>query len=131
MDVAALPQMRDRVRAYLRDEGLDDDLVEDVVLCLQEACKNAIRFSGSHDAITLRLAPSPGALRIVVRDHGIGMQPSVMAISPPPLADHGRGLQIIRRLMDQVEVRVDRGTDLRMVKYVQRAPQAEQMALSA
>jgi anti-sigma regulatory factor (Ser/Thr protein kinase) len=134
LDVAVLPMMRSRVRAYLRGDGVAEELVEDVVLCLQEACKNAIRFSDSRDGILLRVAPEPGALRVLVRDHGVGMEPALWQIKPAPLADHGRGLQIIASLMDEVYVRVDHGTHLRMVKYLRPARQAGaggSLALSA
>lgn len=131
LDVAVLPLMRSRVRTYLRQDGMEEECVEDVVLCVQEACKNAIRFSGSSDGILLRLSRESGTLYVLVRDHGVGLAPDVLAVTPTPMDEHGRGLQIIRRLMDSVEVRADGGTELLMVKHAPGTAGAGRLALSA
>jgi serine/threonine-protein kinase RsbW len=101
-----------------RQGGLDESLVEDVVLCVQEACKNAVRHSRCDDEIVVRLALELWAVRVTVRDFGVGMGPHAEAAAPAPLAETGRGLHIIRCLMDELEVRVNDGTEVRMVKHL-------------
>ena len=57
-------------------------------------------------------------LCILVRDYGVGIAAEALSVAPAPLAENGRGLYIIRRLMDELDVRVSEGTELRMVKRV-------------
>ena len=118
LDVAALPLMRARMRVFLDRDALDEEFVEDVVLCVQEACKNAMRYSRSSAGILVRLTLDDCALCILVRDYGVGIGADALAVAPAPLAENGRGLYIIRRLMDELDVRVSEGTELRMVKRV-------------
>lgn len=116
--------MRTQTRTFLCADGLDEEFVEDVVLCVQEACKNAIRFSRSSTGIIVRLTLDDDALHVVVRDFGVGMAMGALKIRPATLAEHGRGLHIIRCLMDELDVRVAGGTEVRMVKRVPRPGQA-------
>ncbi len=118
LDVAALPTMRARMRVFLDQDALGEEFVEDVVLCVQEACKNAMRYSRSAAGIHVQLTLDDGALCIVVRDYGVGIAAGTLSVAPAPLAENGRGLYIIRRLMDELDVRVSDGTELRMVKRV-------------
>lgn len=118
LDVAMLPVMRSRVRSFLGQDGLDGDLIDDVVLCIQEACKNAIRYSHSSRGIVVKLALSRAWVRVVVRDYGVGMRNGSLELTPTPLAESGRGLHIIRKIMDDVEVHIGQGTELRMRKAV-------------
>ena len=124
LDVAVLPLMRAQARRFLTRDAFAEDFVEDIVLCLQEACKNAIRFSGSRRGILVQLYLEPAIVHVVVRDFGVGMAPGAMDVSSAPLAENGRGLRIIRCLMDELEVNVDRGTELRMAKNVPAPGQA-------
>jgi serine/threonine-protein kinase RsbW len=56
-------------------------------------------------------------LLIVVKDSGSGFDPSRLA-NPTAgenlLADHGRGIFLMRELMDEVEFRFDHGTEVHM-----------------
>jgi len=133
LDVTVLPLVRDRVRGFLDQDGLDEELVEDVVLCIQEACKNAIRHSGSARGILVRVAMDGRSVRIVVTDYGVGMREGVLELTPQPMAESGRGLHIIRMLMDTVDVRVDGGTEVRMSKRLPASAegQADRLPLSA
>jgi serine/threonine-protein kinase RsbW len=131
MDVAALPRMRAQLRVLLERVGLCEELVEDVVLCAQEACKNAMRHSRGADGVLVRLTMQDGGICIVVRDYGVGMAAGALAIAPAPLAESGRGLLIIRRLMDEIDVRVQDGTELRMVKRLSRPVEDADASITA
>jgi anti-sigma regulatory factor (Ser/Thr protein kinase) len=90
-----------------------------VVLCVQEACKNAIRFSGSPRGIDLSVTLEGGALYTVVRDYGGGFDPSRQTDeAPDPYRDSGRGLFLIHALMDRVEIFGSAGTEVRMCKVL-------------
>jgi anti-sigma regulatory factor (Ser/Thr protein kinase) len=74
--------------------------------------------AGCGAAVLVRLTLDDGALCILVRDYGVGIAADALPVAPSPLAENGRGLYIIRRLMDELDVRVSDGTELRMVKRV-------------
>ena len=119
LDVSALPTTRHQLGAFLRGLDLEQDVVEAVLLCVQEACKNAVRFSGSPRGIDLSVTLDGEAVRAVVRDYGGGFDHSrVSTEAPDPLCSSGRGLFLIRALMDTVEIRGSTGTEVRMCKLL-------------
>ena len=83
----------------------------DIVLSLEEACKNAIRFSGSQRDIDVTVAVTSREVRLVIRDHGVGFKPPEIDLSATPdLSDpQGRGLFLIHCLMDDVRIACDDG----------------------
>lgn len=109
------------------------DLADDVLLCVQEACKNAIRFSGSPHGVLVRIRMGTDGVDITVRDFGVGMDlDALRRRRPAPLSESGRGLNIIRAVMDDVDVRVAHGTEVRMHKRFRPAkPTVEPLAVSA
>ena len=119
---SALAVARSRVRAFLRDFDVPDRAVFDVVLTLDEACKNAIRFSGSAREIDVTVAVDVGEIRLEVRDHGVGFEPRVIDVSAPPdpLDPGGRGLFLMSCLMDDLRIARDRGAIVTARKAVAR-----------
>jgi anti-sigma regulatory factor (Ser/Thr protein kinase) len=111
---AALSAVRQKVRVFL-DGFAPEASVDDVVLCLHEACKNAIRFGGGR-AIDVVVSLQGDEVRLVVRDHGVGFTPGWTggAPLPGPLETQGRGLYLITALMDHVTVVSDHGTIIKM-----------------
>ena len=81
---SALGAARHRVRTFLCGFGVPDDAVFDVVLSLDEACKNAIRFSKSPRTIDVTVAFDTAAVCLVVRDHGVGFEPPTIDTSNRP-----------------------------------------------
>lgn len=119
LDVSALPTARRQLGAFLRDLDLERDVVEAVLLCVQEACKNAVRFSGNSRGIDLLVTLDGEAVRAVVRDYGEGFDHSRVSREPPdPLCNSGRGLFLIHALMDSVEIHAHAGTEVRMCKLL-------------
>ena len=55
LEPSHLPRARERLRDFLRLHCAEEDLVEDVVLGLEEACANAIRHSGSSETMQVAL----------------------------------------------------------------------------
>ena len=109
--LSALGPAREQARVFLRGFDLPEPAVFDVVLCLEEACKNAIRFSGSERDIDVTVAVSRREVDLVVRDHGVGFEPGEIdrAVPPDPLDTQGRGLFLLNCLMDDVRIARDRG----------------------
>ncbi len=97
--------------------------VENIALAVREAIANAI-VHGNHcnraKAVGVSVAVNENCdLLIVVRDSGSGFDPSKL---PNPtagenlLANHGRGIFLMRQLMDEVDFKFDHGTEVRMLR---------------
>jgi len=113
-----LLRARERIRDYLTAHCSDQTSVNDVVLAIEEACTNAIRHSGSGADIEIRLTFRGANLHVAVSDKGHAFDVASFDPQrpPDPLLDHGRGLFLISRLCDGLELRVNGGLDVRMVK---------------
>ncbi len=111
-----LLRARDRIRDYLRQYCTDALVIDDVVLCIEEAATNAIRHSGVERPIELSLHFEDDDLVAAVKDRGRGFDVATFDPDALPdlLADHGRGLFIIAKLMDALELHVDRGLEVLM-----------------
>jgi PAS domain S-box-containing protein len=118
LEASHLLRARERLRDYLREYCASRDLIDDVVLCIEEACTNAIRHSAAHDDMQIALGFTGGRLVALVKDSGRGFDtdkfdPHVM---PDLRRDHGRGLFIIANLMDELELHCEGGLEVRMTK---------------
>ena len=120
LDPVRLCRVRARVRDYLLRACGPGDHIDDIVLCIDEACSNVIRHSGAGDDAELSLHLADGVLTAVVRDTGVGFDEELLTnrAAPPDDEPGGRGLLVIRGLMDEVEVSFDGGVELRMRKRV-------------
>ena len=95
--------------------------VEGIGLAVRAALANAI-LHGNHcdpeKAVEICVAVNESCdLIIIIRDSGSGFDPSRVpnpTVGDSVLATHGRGIFLIRQLMDQVEFRFDQGTELVM-----------------
>ena len=72
LDPARLARARERVRDYLWLHCDNERLVDEVVLCVDEACTNAIRHSGAADAIAVSLGFEGDDLLVTAKDSGHG-----------------------------------------------------------
>ena len=118
-----LLRARERLRDYLRQYCTDRQVVDDVVLCVEEAATNAIRHSGSDEEIEIAVQFDPGRLVALVKDRGRGFDVDTFdpSVTPDPLEDHGRGLFIIAKLMDSLELSLDGGLEVHMVRQAEPA----------
>jgi serine/threonine-protein kinase RsbW len=106
-----LAGLRRATRACLR--GVASETAEDVVLALNEAATNAILYgSGGGQPVQVMVHVNDDVIQAAVLDHG----PDLPAQPPPDantdaLAARGRGLWLLRRLVDEVRLeRVRFGT---------------------
>jgi len=95
----------------------------EIDLAVQEALANAVRHGCNGDptkTIRCRLNKDPqGRIVITVSDPGPGFKPEALADPHHPdnlYGDHGRGVYLIRQLMDEVQFEHG-GTQIRMWKY--------------
>jgi serine/threonine-protein kinase RsbW len=115
-DLQRLKEARDFAERAAADFGLDGDACYDVKLAMSEAVTNAIQHGSSSptDPIKIVVAVERGALVFEVLDTG-RFQPAV--VRRDEFDESGRGLEFIRVLMDEVDVRPsDNGTLMRFEK---------------
>ncbi len=91
-------------------------MIDDVVLCVEEAATNAIRHSGSDRDVEISLRFADGDLLAEVKDQGRGFDLASFdrEALPDVGSDHGRGLFIVAKLMDSLELSLDGGLSVRM-----------------
>ena len=92
---------------------------EDVALATQEALKNIIQHACPADNnMHFEVIAMKDNLVIDVTDEGSGFDTNLLADGPAPaMALHGRGVQLIRGLMDNVWITSDQeGTVVHMEK---------------
>lgn len=103
------------IRALVRTStSVDERITADLTLAVSEAATNAVLHSGG-SVVRISVAAVRGCLVVTVEDDG------VFRYGGRPLDDGGgRGMAIIRALVDEVSIRKGtperRGTRVRMVK---------------
>jgi anti-sigma regulatory factor (Ser/Thr protein kinase) len=118
IDAARLEESREEVRLFLQAHGVAEQTVEDLVLCVHEACANSIEHSLSRTAIDVELCVRPTSVSVVVADQGLGLDLDLYdpRRRPELLQAGGRGFYVMARLMDELEVHIDGGTVIHMNK---------------
>jgi serine phosphatase RsbU (regulator of sigma subunit)/anti-sigma regulatory factor (Ser/Thr protein kinase) len=93
-----LAPARRELRRWLQTTPLDDRARDDVLLAAGEACANAVEhaYDGAAGTVELVAAVDGDAVDLVVTDHGHWREPRP--------STRGRGLGIMRRLVDDVDV---------------------------
>ena len=110
------------------EAGLDEDERFHVTMAVREAAVNAVLHGNEYDParkIAVGLENTGKALVITIADEGNGFIPESV---PDPLAEEnllrgtGRGIFLIRSLMDEVHFRqLHPGTELTLVKHLAAA----------
>ncbi len=120
-EVNRIAEVVDQVVALARRLHVQTGKEQEIALALTEALANAVKHGSKSDPsrkVQCQVLADRSTMLIIVRDSGPGFDPGSVA---NPLesaglnADHGRGLYMIRQLMD--EVRFERnGAEIRMTK---------------
>ena len=103
---------------------LDETTETALLIAVIEAGTNAIQHGNcfsSDKIVAFDFRVDAGGIVVEVDDYGAGFDPSCVADPTDPstlLNPHGRGLHLMRELMDEVEfdVREDNGTRVRLKK---------------
>lgn len=107
---------RELVAAALRPVEVPQEVAEDLALAVTEACANAVRHAGSGGPYRLEIRVDEGCFVLDVSDRGPGFDADRM--NGQPGLHGGRGLMVIRAVMDEVRFRPrDPGTRITMIKY--------------
>ncbi|MGZ4505638.1 MAG: SpoIIE family protein phosphatase [Blastococcus sp.] len=120
---ASLPGVRRRLGSWLAGLGMGEQDTVGVMVAVGEACANAAEhaYSGTEPgSMSVRAdVDVDGVLTVTVRDEGTWRPPD----RDP--GDRGRGLLIMRQLVDRVELDEQRGTTVTLRLRLRRTPDAE------
>ena len=110
----ALASMRGLLRRWLRHVGADDQEIAEITTACGEAATNAVEHSGSGGGAPFEVSGRyrRREVEITVRDFG--------AWRTPRGGDQGRGLSLMRALMDSVDVTpTPKGTTVRLQRTLE------------
>ena len=97
--------IRSVVKHALGTFGVTGDCVDDICLALSEACTNVVDHAVPDDEYEVRLQVDEARCAISVRNTGEGFDAEALAdVMPDPHSPRGRGVAIMRAVMDQVDL---------------------------
>lgn len=126
---ANLSLVRDFVRQFLKTMTFTDAEKDLIVLGLDEACTNVIRYAYQHEPnqlICLVCEEIKNGVRFRLRDYGMQADPSRLQGRPLDLVQPGGlGIHLIRRAFNQVDYNLKKeGTELVLEKHATRPEKA-------
>jgi serine/threonine-protein kinase RsbW len=108
VDAHSVPFVRALCRQALEHLRVDGTVVEEVALALTEACANVVQHAGPLQDYEVQVEIDDERCRICVADTGGGFDPtSVPDESPASLLEGGRGLLLMRALVDRLDFQLD------------------------
>ena len=116
----SVPLARHALARWLAGNGACADAIFALSVALGEACTNAVEHAqrARPQAVLVRAERKGRTVRILVRDYGRWDY-------SPSIDERGRGLQLMRGLMDCVQIRrTPRGSTLVMSHPLDRQPEA-------
>jgi anti-sigma regulatory factor (Ser/Thr protein kinase) len=125
---ASVPMVRHLASHSLRQLGVIPDVIDDIEIALSEVCTNVIDHAELGDSYDVELYVKGSHCEIRVVDAGRGFDAMELAQHSADVDfERGRGLAIVRALMDQVALQsqTDRGTLVTLEKHLQFQPGAE------
>jgi serine/threonine-protein kinase RsbW len=103
--------------------GFDESTVDDISIALTELVNNAIHHGNKNDLnkiVTVSFEVDDKKISISISDEGTGFSPNSVSdpIHPDNLmADNGRGIYLVRALMDDVDYKIsETGTKVTISK---------------
>jgi serine/threonine-protein kinase RsbW len=110
---------------FAGDSGLDEDEQFRVTMAVREATVNAVLHGNDYDPakqVRVSFEDTGRSLVITIADEGKGLDPDKLPDPTAPeniLRGTGRGIFLIRSLMDEVHFRqLHPGTELTLVKHL-------------
>jgi anti-sigma regulatory factor (Ser/Thr protein kinase) len=108
-----LSQVRALVRQHALEAGLAEGRANDLVLAVSEVAANTLRHTRSSG--TLAIWHDEDEVVCEIHDEGTIADPQAGHRKPPPEANGGHGLWLVRQVCDRVELTSDaNGTTIRM-----------------
>ena len=119
-NIVAVDEWAERIA---QEMGFSENERDDIAISVTEAVNNAIVHGNGadpHKRVVIELSQAGDELRVSVRDEGRGFDPAKVEDPTRPenlMKPYGRGIHIIRQLMDDVNVdHLKRGCRVTMVK---------------
>jgi serine phosphatase RsbU (regulator of sigma subunit)/anti-sigma regulatory factor (Ser/Thr protein kinase) len=120
-----------KISDFLREQALTPEEVQACELAVVEACNNAVQYSrpaAMGERVGVEVLCDAASARFYVHDHTAGFEWPATLELPDPEQDRGRGLFLIRSLMDDAQYFRGQGANyLMLVK--QRTPGAPARAV--
>jgi len=119
-----LPLVDEMAQKAAREMGFTKEQSDDVSIAVTEIVNNAIIHGNNADntkSVILTFKIEEDRLTIVITDEGIGFNPDDIEDPTKPeniLKSKGRGIYIVKQLMDQVYFRIEpKGMTITMIKF--------------
>ena len=101
-DAQSVPLVRGLLRQALQYLGVVEEGIQEIVLALTEACANVVQLAVDQEEYEVDVAIDDSLCRITVVDDGDGFDVATASAAPPTL-DGGRGLVLMRALVDRLD----------------------------
>ncbi|MDX6234583.1 MAG: serine/threonine-protein kinase RsbW [Nocardioidaceae bacterium] len=118
-DALSIPVVRRVLNSSMRTLGVADDCLTDIEIALTEACTNVLDHANIGDEYEVTAGLDDAGCVIEVIDTGRGFDAEHLGhVEADPSAEEGRGIQLIRALVDRVHFksRQESGTIVRLEK---------------
>lgn len=103
-DAQTVRLVRSVVSDTLTTFGVTQDCIDDIRLALSEACTNVIEHAAADDEYEVRVEVDERQCAISITNTGDGFDAEALAHAmPDPGSRRGRGVAIMRAVMDRVE----------------------------
>lgn len=105
-DALSVPVVRRVLNSSMTTLGVEEDCLEDIEIALTEACTNVLDHAADGDEYEVVAGVNDEACVIEVLDRGRGFDAERLGhLEAEPTAEEGRGIQLIRALVDKVHFR--------------------------
>ncbi len=101
-DAQSVPLVRGLLRQALQYLGVVEENIQEIVLALTEACANVVQHAVDQEEYEVDVAIDDSVCRITVVDDGDGFDVATASAAPPTL-EGGRGLVLMRALVDRLD----------------------------
>ncbi|MGY6501533.1 MAG: ATP-binding protein [Acidimicrobiales bacterium] len=103
--IDAVPVARHSLGRWLSEMEIDRTVRDELALVVTELVTNAVEASpGPQHEVVLRATCDDDGIHLLIVDEGTGFEMDESPASPEPTAIRGRGIPIVRALMDVVSV---------------------------
>ena len=123
-DALSVPVVRKVLQSSMRTLGVAEECLMDIELALTEACTNVLDHAAAGDEYQVVAGLDDNACVIEVVDAGRGFDADHLGhAEADPSAEEGRGIQLIRTLVDRVHFksRPERGMVVHLEKQLEFA----------
>lgn len=116
--------VRLQAEAIARRVLFSDEQIYDIITAVGEVCDNAIEHGRSELGVDVEYVMTPTEFRVEVQDYGCGFDPTGRGEQPPDVfAESGRGIFLMKNLMDgwEIDSQPGRGTRIVMSKSLEES----------